>query len=182
MKNTLLILLLFAAGYTAKAQIYMAKTCEISFFSEAPLENIEAVNKNCKPVLNSATNDIQVKVPISNFVFPNATMQEHFNENYMETEKYPNAIFKGKIQEKIDYTKDGVHKVTVKGTLEIHGVTKERTLEGTLTIKNGEVIINTKFNVHVADHGIEVPSMYVKNIAEDVLVKLTATLAPYVKK
>ena len=182
MKKIFFALLLLAAGTSAKAQIYMAKSCEVSFFSAAPLENIEAVNKNARPVLNTSTGDIQVKIPISNFKFAKPLMEEHFNENYMETEKYPNAIFKGKIQEKVDYAKDGEYKVTVKGNLEIHGVTKERTLEGTLTVKGNQIMIATKFPVHVADHKIEVPSLYVQNIAEDVDVKLNATLEPYQKK
>jgi hypothetical protein len=182
MKKTLFILMLLACGISLKAQIYMAKTCEISFFSASPLENIEALNKNAKPILNTATGDLQVKVPISNFKFEKPLMEEHFNENYMETEKYPNAIFKGKIQEAVDYKKDGEYKVTVKGNLEMHGVTKERTLEGTLTVKGTQVLLATKFNVRVADHGIQVPSLYVQNIAEVVEVKLNATLEPYQKK
>ncbi len=182
MKKIFLILCLAMAGISANAQIYMAKTCQVSFFSEAPMENIEAVNKSSKPILNTANNEIGIRITITGFQFEKPLMQEHFNENYMESEKYPHATFKGKIQEQIDYTKDGEHKVTVKGVLDMHGVPKERTLDGVLTIKGGVITISTKFNVHVADHKIEVPSMYVKNIAEDVEVKLNATLEPYVKK
>jgi hypothetical protein len=182
MKKALLFMALIVIGITAKAQIYIAKTCEISFFSATPMENIEAVNKNSKPILNTSTGDIQVKIPISNFKFEKPLMEEHFNENYMETEKYPNAIFKGKIQEPVDYKKDGEYKVTVKGNLEVHGVTKERTLEGTLTVKGDQILISTKFPIHVADHKIEVPTLVVQNIAENVDVKLNATLEPYKKK
>lgn len=181
MKKAILLLLLLVSAPVLKAQIYIATSCEVSFFSAAPLENIEAVNKSARPVLSTATNDIQVKIPISNFQFEKALMQEHFNENYMETEKYPNAIFKGKIQENIDWSKDGVHKVTVKGNLEIHGVTKERTLDGTVTIKDGKIMIASKFMVRVADHNIKVPSMYIQNIAESVAVTINATLEPYKK-
>ena len=109
-------------------------------------------------------------------------MQEHFNENYVESEKYPHAIFKGKINEKIDLVKDGEHKVTVTGILSLHGVDKERKLEGIITVKGTEISIATKFNIHIADHNIKVPSLYIKNIAEDVEVKLNATLEPYKKK
>jgi polyisoprenoid-binding protein YceI len=182
MKKALVILFFLAGSLAIKAQIYMAKTCEISFFSAAPLENIHAVNKNSKPVLNTATGDIQIKVPISGFKFEKALMEEHFNENYMETEKFPNAVFKGKIQEKIDWTKDGEYKVTVIGNLEMHGVTKERTLDGVITIKGGQVMIASNFIVRVADHDIKVPSMYTQNIAETVAVKINATLEPYQKK
>jgi len=182
MKKILTILLLLIIANYTKAQIYLAKTCEISFFSEAPLENIKAVNKAAKPILNTATNDIQMKIVISAFVFEKPLMQEHFNENYMESEKFPEATFKGKINEQIDWKKDGEYKVTVTGVLKIHGVEKTRTLEGTVKIKGEEITIETKFNIHVADHNIKVPSMYVKNIAEDVEVKLNAVLEPFKKK
>jgi hypothetical protein len=181
MKKSALSIIAILASISLSAQIYMAKTCEISFFSASPLENIEAVNKAAKPLINTATNDVQIKIAISAFVFEKPLMQEHFNENYMESDKIPYAFFKGKINEKIDWTKDGEHKVTVSGKLTIHGVDKERTLDGVVTIKGNTIMINTKFNVHIADHGIQVPSLYVRNIAEDVEVKLTAILEPFKK-
>jgi hypothetical protein len=181
MKKLTLTLLSIAICSAMSAQIYIAKTCEISFFSASPLENIEAVNKACKPIINTATNEVQMKIAISAFQFEKPLMQEHFNENYMETDKYPNTVFKGKINEKIDWTKDGEYKVTVTGKLNIHGVEKDRTIDGTVKIKGQEMIISGKFKIHIADHGIEVPSLYVQNIAEDVDVKLNAILEPYKK-
>jgi hypothetical protein len=181
MKKLALSLITLAIGPVMSAQIYIAKTCEISFFSDAPVEDIAAVNKACKPIINTATNDIQMKIVISAFQFEKPLMQEHFNENYMESEKYPNAIFKGKINEKIDWTKDGEHKVTVTGKLNIHGVEKDRTLDGVVKVKGSEINISSIFKIHVADHGVKVPSMYIDNIAEDVEVKLNAILEPYKK-
>jgi hypothetical protein len=163
------------------AQIYMAKTCEISFFSASPLENIEAMNKACKPIINTATGDIQMKIAISAFQFEKPLMQEHFNENYMETEKFPSAVFKGKINEPVDWTKDGEYKVTVTGKLNMHGVEKDRTIDGVVKIKGGEIMLTSKFNIHIADHGIQVPSLYVQNIAEDVAVTLNASMEPFKK-
>lgn len=162
--------------------IYIADSCKISFFSETPVENIDATNKAAKPILNTATGDIQVKIVNTAFVFPKPLMQEHFNENYMESEKYPNTVFKGKINEKIDYTKDGVNNVTVTGKLDMHGVTKEITIKGTVTVKGAVLLLNTSFMIHIADYNIKIPSLVVKNIAEDVTVKLNATMKPYVKK
>ena len=183
MKKFLLsfVLVLSAAGLM-NAQIFLAKTCEISFFSSSPLENIAATNKAAKPIVNTSTGDIQVKIPILSFKFEKPLMEEHFNENYMETEKFPNAVFKGKINETIDYSKEGEYKVTVKGNLDMHGVTKEVSLEGTLTVKGGQITLKCKFMVHIADYKIKVPSLYVKNIAEDVEVKLDAMLDPFQKK
>jgi|SRR6218665_2486982 len=181
MKKIVLSILALAFSSGLFAQIYIAKTCEISFFSASPLENIEAVNKACKPILNTATNDLQMKVVVTAFQFDKPLMQEHFNENYMETEKFPNAIFKGKINEKIDWTKDGEYKVTVTGKLTMHGVEKERTVEGVVKIKGTEITLTSKFNIHIADHAIKVPSLYVETIAEDVETKINAVLEPYKK-
>lgn len=177
------------------AQIYTAKSgaTAISFYSEAPLENIEAQNKGAIIVLKASSNEIQVRVTIQNFKFKNALMEEHFNENYMETDKkvevngaatYPNryAEFKGKINEAVDYTKDGETKVTVTGKLNLHNVTKDVTMEGTMTKKGAEMIILSKFKIKVADYNIKVPSMYVKNIAEEVEVTINSTLEPLQKK
>jgi len=180
-KYSLILIALFALN-TAFAQIFMAKDCNITFFSYAPLENIEAINKAAKPILNTTTGNIQVKISVRSFKFTSALMEEHFNENYMETEKYPDAFFKGKINDTIDWTKDGEYKVTVTGKLTIHGVEKERKLDGTVVIKGGLIRITTKFKIHIADHGIKVPSMYVQNIAEDVDVTLDAVLEPYKSK
>jgi len=181
MKKTILLSLIILACRTSFSQIYIAKNCEISFFSSSPLEDIAAVNKACKPIINTSTNDVQMKITITAFQFEKPLMQEHFNEDYMESEKFPNAIYKGKINEKIDWTKDGEYKVTVTGKFNIHGVEKERTIDGVVKIKGDEINISSKFNIHIADHGIKVPSLYVQNIAEDVEVKLNATLEPYKK-
>lgn len=181
MKKFILLLVISVTAKVAAAQIYIAKTCDISFFSASPLENIEAVNKACKPIINTATNDVQMKIAISAFQFDKPLMQEHFNENYMESDKYPDAIFKGKINEKIDWTKDGDYPVTVTGKLLIHGVEKERTINGTLKISGQQITIASTFNIHIADHNIKVPSLYIQNIAEDVEVKLNAVLEPYKK-
>ena len=171
-------------SFTSAGQIYKAKdgATSITFFSSSPLEDITAANKGAVIVMNSATGDIQVRVSIINFKFKNALMEEHFNENYMETEKYPNAVFKGKINEKVDWNADGQNKVTVSGKMELHGVTKDETYEGTITKKGNDVSISTKFKIKLADYNIKVPSLYVKNIAEIVDVDVNSTLEPFQKK
>lgn len=182
MKNLLYTIAFVAFSSSSWAQVYLAKNCEITFFSAAPIENIEAINKSTKPIINTATGDVQMKIVISGFVFEKPLMQEHFNENYMESEKFPNAIYKGKINEKIDWEKDGEHKVTITGTFDIHGVKNDRTIDGIIKIKGQEITISSNFKIHIADYNIKVPSLYVKNIAEDVDVKLNATLEPLKKK
>ena len=160
----------------AVSQVYLGKTCEISFFSDGITEDIEAKNTSTKPILNTKTDSLLFKVSIQGFVFESKLMQEHFNETYMESEKFPHATFRGKINQDIVWTKDTTYKVTVTGKLNIHGVTKERTMDGTVTIKGGEIVLETKFNVAVKDHGITVPSLMTAKIAEIVEVKMKSTL------
>ncbi len=195
MKKVIVFALLLLSVGTVSSQIYTAKkgTTNIGFFSSASMEDIEAVNKDASIVLKASTGDFQIRIPIQNFKFKNALMEEHFNENYLETEKkvevngvatYPNRYceFKGKINEKMDYAKDGETKVTVTGKLDLHGVTKDVTLSGTITKEGNEYKLYCKFKIKVADYNIKVPSMYVKNIAEEVEVTFVTTLEPYQKK
>lgn len=185
MKNTILLFctLMLSVLFT-EAQIFTAKegSTLITFFSTAPLEDIEAQNKGAVIIYKATTNDIQIRVSIQNFKFKNALMEEHFNENYLESTKFPNAEFKGKINESFDQTKEGENKVTITGIMDIHGVKKEMTLNGTITKVGNEFKIQSKFQVKVADHNIKVPTMYVKNIAEVVDVSINSTLEPFQKK
>ncbi len=182
-KNILPLCLVFLSCLNINAQLYKNKAdaTAISFFSKAPLEDIDAVNKKATVILRTTTNDIQFGVTMLNFKFPKPLMEEHFNENYVESAKYPICTFKGKINEVIDYKKDGEYKVTVKGMLDLHGVTKEIEIPGTLTVKGNQIIINAVFKIKVTDYKIKVPSMYVQNIAEEVEVKVNATLEPFTK-
>jgi polyisoprenoid-binding protein YceI len=184
MRKILMIPVLLLLHLAAHAQIYTAKpgATSISFYSEAPLENIEAVNKSASIVLKASTNEIQMSHSIQNFKFKNALMEEHFNENYMESDKYPKCVFKGKINEPVDYTKDGETKVTVTGKMELHGVTKDVTMDGLINKAGNELKLNSKFKMKVADYNIKVPTMYVKNIAEEVDVTFNAVLEPFQKK
>ena len=181
MKNLLLTTCFAISGYCIYGQIYTAKSGEVTFFSEAPIENIEAVNKVATSLLNTASNDIVFSVTMIAFEFEKALMREHFNENYMETEKYPKAAFKGKINETIDFTKDGTYQVSATGKLTIHGVEQDRTIEGTLTVNEGQILLKTEFKVLLKDHNIKIPKLVIKNLAEEVLVKASASYAPYKK-
>ena len=109
-------------------------------------------------------------------------MQEHFNENYMDSDKYPKAVFKGKLVEKIDYTKNGTYDVSATGDLTIHGVTKPRTLKGKLTVAEGTISISSEFDVALVDHNIEVPQMVFVKIAQVIKVKCKYSMAPQAAK
>lgn len=178
----LIFLLVLTVGFVQlKAQIYMGKTSEIVFFSKGPIEDITAKNNTARPILNTATNEVAVKVTIKGFEFEKKLMEEHFNEKYMESDKYPYAIFSGKINEAIDFKKEGIYKITVTGKLTIHGVEKERTIEGTLTIKGAEIAFDSKFNVALKDHKIEIPTLVAQNIAEVVDVTIKTSLIEFKK-
>ena len=183
-KSVITAVCVIALTVTANAQLFRGKAdaSSISFFSKSPLEDIDATSKKVTVVMKTTTNDLQFAVPMISFKFPKPLMEEHFNENYVESSKFPSCTFKGKINETIDFTKDGEHKVTVKGPLELHGVTKEIETTGTITIKGTEVHVVSAFKIKVADYNIKVPSLYVQNIAEVVDVKVNAVLEPFTKK
>lgn len=180
MKNKLLIASIVIV-FNGFSQIYVGDKCKISFFSETKMENIDAINTITKPVFNSKTGDFVIKAQQTAFVFKSAFMQEHYNENYIESEKFPYAIFKGKVQEAIDYSKNDTYDVTMIGTLEVHGVELPRTITGTISIKDGSVIMDSKFNIKVADHKIKVPSLYVEKIAEIIQVTFHTDMIPFKK-
>lgn len=167
---------------SAFGQIYTGKTYEVSFFSHGPIEDIAAVSKSAQIMMNAPKREIGFKVTIKGFVFEKKLMQEHFNEKYLESDKYPYGTFAGTIRDTIDYKKDGTYKVTVSGKLNIHGVEKARTIPGTITVKGGDIIIDSKFNVALKDHNVEIPSLVSQNVAEVVEVKINATLTEFKSK
>jgi hypothetical protein len=180
MKKVLAIGLL-AGSLSGFSQIYVGEKCKITFFSETKLENIDATNSVTKPVFNSKTGDFVIQAQQNAFVFKSAFMQEHYNENYMESEKFPYAKFTGKVKETIDYTKDGEYKVTMDGTLDMHGVALPRTISGTIIVKGGTITMDSKFDVKVADHKIKVPSLYVEKIAEVINVTFHTDMVVFKK-
>ena len=108
-------------------------------------------------------------------------MQEHFNENYMESERYPYATFKGTINENIDFNKPGIYEVSASGVLNVHGVNQKRTLKGKLQIADSGLTVNTQFDVLLADHKIKVPRLVFNKIAEKIAVTTSFTFSPQVK-
>jgi hypothetical protein len=184
MKKLSIILLVawFCITYTAEAQnLYIAQTTEVKFFSATPIEDIQATNTKVSSLLNSATGEVAIKMNIRDFHFPNNLMEEHFNENYMETEKYPTALFKGKIKEAIDYTKDGTYVVNAQGILTMHGIAKERLIQGTLVVKGNQLALTCNFDVPLAEHKIDIPKIVIAKIAEVIAVKAQFSYVPYQK-
>lgn len=181
MKQFMLIGLLMAAVSVAQAQDkYMTRTGHIKFFSSAPLEDIEAHNRQVTAIVSS-TGDIAFKVIMKSFEFQKAAMQDHFNTQYLHTDKYPEAKFEGKIanMSSVNLKKEGSYAVQVEGKLTIHGVTKDVKQSGTLEVKGGNVLAKAKFNIKLADYNVKVPSDFSKKIAETVEITVDCNMAPY---
>ena len=182
MKNIIIIAAVMIS-YAVTAQQYVAKTGKAHFFSATSMENIEAATGSAVCALNTTTKKVVVKIKNKSFKFKDGLMEDHFNENYMESDKYEYSTLDGTIVENIDFTKDGVYDVTIKGTLDIHGVKVDREIKGKLTIKNGVPTNGTaKFDVKLADHKIKIPSLLGANIAENIAVDVDFTYEKYEKK
>jgi len=171
MKNMLILFFAIASSaLSAQAQKQFTKTGHIWFYSAALLENIEAHNYQATSILNPETGDLVFKVAMNGFQFPNAEMQRHFNEKYVESEKYPQSAFTGKIRnlEKVDFTNDGSYNVIVEGKLNMHGVEQPVKANGTINVKAGKVSATSLFQVAVADYQIKIPGGVKDNIAKTI--------------
>lgn len=162
------------------AQKYVTKSGNISFYSSAPLEDIEAHNRQVNAALDTGTGDLVFKVLIRSFQFEKALMQEHFNENYMESHKFPTATFKGRITNlnDIDFDQNGTYETTIDGDLTIHGVTRPVSKTGTFTVKDGRISGKAEFDVLVKDYDIKIPKTVINNIAESIRISVDVELEP----
>lgn len=175
MKKALFLFICLSCSLLVHAQtIYVCRDAQISFFSSAPIEDIEAVTRKGVSAINIADGSIFFKVPIKSFQFDKSLMQEHFNSDYMESDQYPYAEFKGKILDSVPVNTEGKYPITVDGELTIHGVTKHYTASGTFEIKNSGIQATSSFKVKLADHDIKIPRLLMRNIAEVVEVKVNA--------
>jgi hypothetical protein len=169
--------LLVLLGHCTVAQKYTADKAFISFFSDAAIEDITAENTKVATIFNAATGDIVYSVPIKDFKFAKSLMQEHFNEKYMESEKFPKATFQGKLIG-FDMGKGGPQEARAQGKLTIHGVTKDIDVPGTFEVAGKKVNMKSKFMVKVADYNITIPQLLFQNIAEQVEVTVDFTYKP----
>ncbi len=159
------------------AQKYYTKEGVISFYSNAPLEKITATNTKATSIFDMETGAIEWAILIKAFEFKKALMEEHFNENYLESSKYPKSTFKGTIKniQQIDFSKDGEYMTNIVGRLTIHGVEKEVSTEAKFTVSNGKIIGQSELTVLVADYNIDIPALVRDNIAKEVLINIEAS-------
>lgn len=160
------------------AQKYYSKVSQVVFTSDAPLEKIVGRNTNGLIVLDAANGRIECSVLIKGFQFEKALMQDHFNENYMESHKFPKGVFKGTItnMQDIHLKKDGTYAAVIKGDLTLHGITKPFSPTGKVVVKGGKITASSSFEIRVADFNIEIPKVVRENIAENVKVTIQADL------
>ena len=172
---TLIVIVLFSGMLqTANGQkVFATKSGQIYFNATGALVKIAAVNNQVDSKFVDATGQIIFGVLIKGFKFENQLMEDHFNENYMESTQFPKADFKGYITniKEINFSKDGSYPIQVEGTLTIHGVAQKTTTKGTLTLAQGKPTIVGEFNVKIKDYGIS--GMYIGDkIANQAIIKL----------
>jgi polyisoprenoid-binding protein YceI len=166
--------LLLSATFTNAQEKLFTKTGKISFSSKTPVEDIEAHNKATISVLDKTSGQVEFSVLMKGFEFEKALMQEHFNENYVESDKFPKANFKGKLTDitKLNFTKDGKYILPVTGKLTIHGETRDVNVNGTFTVEGGKLLAHCVFNVDPADYKINIPGVVKDKIAKSIQINV----------
>lgn len=184
MKRLVLSILILNFFFALNAQKFMTKNGFISFYSYTPLEEIKAENNQVVGILDTSTGEMVYQVLIKSFHFPRSLMEEHFNENYMESDKIPKANFKGKITNlsSVDFTKNGTYNVTVEGDLTIHDVTNKITTKGTLEVADGGINADSKFNLVPEDYKITIPGIVRDKINKSMEVTLQMKFTPLANK
>jgi len=177
MKKIFFQILFFVAALNVSAQKYLLEKGVIIFFSDATIEDIKAENGKANSMFNTQTSDVAFSVPIREFQFDKKLMQQHFNEKYMESEKYPKATFSGKM-EGFDPAIKSVRQVKARGKLTIHGVATEVEIPGTIEVVGDKIMMKSKFMVKLEDYKIKIPQLMWQNIAEQVEVTVEFSYKP----
>ncbi len=180
MKRTTTFFILLFMFFAVNAQKYMTRNGYIGFYSHTPLEDIKADNNQVAGVLDTETGDMVFQVLVKSFHFEKALMEEHFNENYMESEKFPKATFKGKITNlsSVNFAKNGSYDVTVDGDLTIRDVTNKISSKGTIEVMTGAINASSKFVIAPEDYSIKIPGVVREKIAKTLEVTVTSKFTP----
>lgn len=178
MKRILFLACITLGSTSLFAQKLMTRTGKVSFYSATSIENIEAFNNEVAAAYDASKGDLVFQVAIKGFKFDKQLMQDHFNEDYMESDKFPKATFSGKITEfaKADVKKNGSYKVNAVGTLTIHGVAQKVAIPGTIDVKDGVATFHSEFKVATADYKIKIPSVAQGKVANSIAVTVNAIL------
>jgi polyisoprenoid-binding protein YceI len=156
----------------------------ISFLSETSAEDIDANNNEVFSIVDLQKGELAFQVLVTGFKFKKALMQDHFNDDYLESDKFPKASFKGTIADlsKVNFNEDGTYKAMVNGTLTMHGVENKITVPAVFKISNKRILGESTFPVKLADYKIKIPSLVAGQIAETIQLKISCPYEPYVKK
>ncbi len=173
------LIIICTVPFLVSAQRFINDSSYVRFFSEAPLENIEAVNIEGTAVIDLSNGQVAFSIPVKSFEFEKSLMKEHFNENYLESDKYPKATFRGKIGNWSNVP--GKRTVSVSGDMTIHGKTNPFGTEGDIDVSDKKVVVKAVFPIAVADYKIRIPKAVFYNIAEVVEVTAYFELVPYEK-
>lgn len=181
MKITLHIFLIFfyltTFGQVNEPLLFKTSDGYVSITSDAPLELISAESTTLKGIINANKQTFAFQLKVESLKgFNSSLQQEHFYENYMETEVYPTAEFSGKIIEKIDVNEMGNHTIRAKGILMIHGINQERIINCKIEVKKHSILVQSKFSVNLADHNITIPKLVYQKIAEEIKININANL------
>jgi len=168
------MMILALAGSALGQGKYLTNEGTIVFYSHTAIEDITAENSEVASVIDTESGEVAVIVKMTDFQFEKKLMQEHFNENYVESEKYPKSTFSGLIlnNQDVDYTMHGVHSVQVEGALTIHGVTNKVSAKGSVEITTEGIVAKTKFMLNPEDYGIKIPKVVRKNIADNMEIRI----------
>ena len=159
---------------------FIAKNAFISFYSSTPMEDILGESNEAVTILNSDSGEIVFQAIMTTFHFKRALMEEHFNENYMESTKFPKAKFSGKIEGfNKDMLKAPVANIKITGQLNVHGVEKTISVPGTFGLENGKLVATSKFKVTPEDYGITIPSLVRDKIGKEMEITIKVNYSPY---
>lgn len=176
-KYIAVFLLLCSVFTKVTGQLYQGESAQVEFTSDAPLELIQASSKELRCIIDPEARAFAFRLRIRSFEGFNSALQlEHFNENYLESIKFPNATFEGKIIEKVDLKSPGTYEVRAKGKLTIHGITQERIIKSKVISDGNTLRISCSFSVPLSDHAIEIPRIVYQKIADEISVEIAATL------
>lgn len=179
MPSCLLITIMFVHTSFSQTSIYQTVNGTISFRSEAPLELIKATSDQLIGAIDVDKKNFTFKIFMRSFQGFNSPLQkEHFNELYVESDRFPEASFKGKIIEDQDLTVDGTYELRAKGILTIHGVSQERIIKSDVTVSNKTIKLKSSFSVLLSDHNIPIPKVVYQKLANEIKVDVNATLEP----
>jgi hypothetical protein len=178
MKSLFVTLFYFIALHAVHGQQrYSIEQGKISFTSNAELEVIKAASEVMQGLLDPTSNKFVFSVSIKTFKgFNSALQREHFNEKYLESDRFPKATFSGKIIEELDFSKDGTYDVRAKGELDIHGLKQTRIIKSKLTISGGKLTIESKFGLPLSDHNIVIPTIVNQKIATEIEVIFSVSM------